>query len=558
MNKKSSRKRLIIVILVVFVCVAGGFVGVRALGQRQASALLDSLETAVVERGPLLSYIEADGVVRSEQSAVLVWEIAGDVSEVLVEVGDQVARGQVLASLDQTSLPSFVILSQADLVSAQRDLDDLLNSQMQQAQAQKAVEDAKEALEDALNPQMTQGQAQASIANAQRDLERAQRHYDILMAPASASSLEQISANILLTEKAIADLEEDLADTEKKVNQAVLHPFESRISYKQLYTNLQVQLAGAQGRRDDLLARYNELLAPPDPVDIAVAEAALAAAQAQLADALRQWERIKDGPSQAEIAVLEANLADAQREWERLKDGPTPEDIVSAEARLTAAQALLNMSQITAPFDGVITLVSIQPGDQVNPGTVSFRLDDLSRLLVDLQVSEIDVNNVALGQDIVLTSDAVLAKEYHGRVVEISPVGIETQGVVSFEVTVELLDADSAIRPGMTAAVDIEIGRVEGALLVPNQAIRSLEGQRVVYRYGDSAAPGGLAAPNEGGPESPLGGLLETLGGGAPSDMILPIPITIGVSSDDYSEVVGGDLMEGDEVLLNPIPELLN
>ncbi len=558
MNKKSNRKKFFIIIAVVLVLFVGVFIAVAAIGQRQASALMESIETVTVERGPLVSFIEADGVVRSEQSAILVWEISGEVSQVLAEVGDQVTADQLLAELDQNSLPAAIILAQVDLISAQQALDDLLNSQLQGAQAQKAVEDAQQASEDAFNPAMTQAQAQANIANAQRDLERAQRHYDILMTPVSAWSLGQIYANILLTEEAIADLEEDVAEVEKKLNQAVLSPFESRDLYKQMYADLQIQLAETQKRYDILLERYTELQAPPDPLDVATAETALTAAQAQLADALRQWERVKDGPTQADIAVLEANLADAQREWERLKDGPTPEDIASAQARVIAAQALLKTSRLTAPFDGVITAVNIQAGDQVNPGTIAFRLDDVSRLMVDLQVSEIDVNSVAIGQEVILTYDAVLAREYHGQVVEISPVGIESGGVVSFAVTVELTDADAAVRPGMTASVEIEIGRIENALLVPNQAIRGLEGQRVVYMFGDRIPLGDQGTPLEGRPNIPLSGLLETLRGGSPPGRILPIPIIVGVSSDNYSEVIGGDLAEGDEILLNPITEILN
>jgi len=200
-------------------------------------------------------------------------------------------------------------------------------------------------------------------------------------------------------------------------------------------------------------------LAPPDPVDAAVAEAAVFAAQAQLAEAQRQWQRIEDGPSPAEIAVLEAELANAQREWERLKDGPTSEDIAAAEARLTATQAVLQMAGLTAPFDGMITAVYIQPGDQVASGAVAFRLDDLSRLLVDVQVSEIDINRIEVGQNVILTCEAVFAREYHGRVVEISPVGIETEGMAAFEVIVEMSDADSSVRSGMSASVEIEVGR---------------------------------------------------------------------------------------------------
>ena len=89
-------------------------------------------------------------------------------------------------------------------------------------------------------------------------------------------------------------------------------------------------------------------------------------------------------------------MEDAQREWDRLKNGPPATDITSAEARVDAAQATLNMAQIIAPFTGTVTEVSGLIGDQVSPGVKAFRLDDLTHMQVDVQVSEVDINSVKL------------------------------------------------------------------------------------------------------------------------------------------------------------------
>jgi RND family efflux transporter MFP subunit len=191
----------------------------------------------------------------------------------------------------------------------------------------------------------------------------------------------------------------------------------------------------------------------------------------------------------------------------------------------------LEQTKITAPFDGTVTLVEAQSGDQVEAGMLAFRLDDLSTLLVDLGVSEIDINLVELGQDVVMNFDAVLAKEYHGTVIDISPVGTTTLGVTNFQVTVELFDADESIRPGMTSAVDIITSQVDDVLLIPNRAIRLLNGERVVYVLRDS-------------------GELEDQQ--SPLNAIVPIPVTLGASSDLYSELIDGDLSVNDEIILNP------
>jgi HlyD family secretion protein len=144
----------------------------------------------------------------------------------------------------------------------------------------------------------------------------------------------------------------------------------------------------------------------------------------------------------------------------------------------------------------------------------------MSRLLVDVDVSEVDINRMQLGQSVMLSFDAVLDKVYQGEVIEIGIDGNIIQGVVNFKVVVELIDPDDGVKPGMTAAVNVVVSRIENALLVPNRAVRVFEGERVVYVL------------QEGVPE--------------------PVLIRLGVSSDTYSEVVGGELLAGDLIVLNP------
>jgi HlyD family secretion protein len=279
-------------------------------------------------------------------------------------------------------------------------------------------------------------------------------------------------------------------------------------------------MAAAQQQYDFALRRLNSLQGTAAQSDVALYEANLVTAQAQLLEAQREWEQIKDGPNAADIALLEAQLADAQREYERVEDGPDPEDVTVIEARIAAAQATLNLARIVAPFDGTITAVESKPGDQVTAGTLAFRLDDLSRQLVDVQVSEVDINRIRVGQPVTLIFDAILNKIYNGDVSEVSPVGNATQGTVDFNVAVELTDADSAVRPGMTSAVNIVVDQLEDVLMVPNRAVRALEGERVVY----------------------------VLQNGFPQ----PVEIRLGASSEEMSQVLEGDLKIGDLIVLNP------
>jgi HlyD family secretion protein len=220
------------------------------------------------------------------------------------------------------------------------------------------------------------------------------------------------------------------------------------------------------------------------------------------------------------LALDKAQLDDAQRAYDRVKDGPNPLDVAAAKARVQAAQATLNMAYIIAPVDGTVTQAVPLPADQVSIGLAAFRIDDLSGLLVDVQVSEVDINNIAVGQPVTLTFDAISGKTYNGQVVEVSQAGDLSSGAVNFTVTAKLTDGDAQVKPGMTAAVNIVTNQVNGQILVPNQAVRLVNGKRVVY----------------------------ILVNGIPK----LVEVTLGVSSDTQSVVLKSDLKVGDLVILNP------
>jgi HlyD family secretion protein len=503
-------KKWIIIAVVAIVLGVIGYLAYSYYNQTQDRQTAQaSYETVELEIGSLTSTIGATGTVRSKQSADLAWKTSGTVGNVHAFVGDQVESGETLSELEQTSLSQNVILAQADLVNAQQQLDNLLNSQTQSAQALKAVEDAEQALEDAHNPELAQARALQAIADAEKAVEDAQRRVNSLYTIADNLDIDIAKAELALAEKNL-DRAEDLYE-----------PYENKPETNLRRAQLLSNLAKAQQQYDNAVRTLNAMTGTGSAIDKAVADANLATAQAQLLEAQREYERVKGGATPGDITLFEARLADAEREWQRLKDGPTTEDIASAQARVAAAEATLSQAWIEAPFTGTITIAEPNIGDQVGPNTFAFRLDDLSTLYVDLDVSEIDINQVAPGQQVTLTFDAIRGKEYNGEVVEVGLIGTEIQGVVTFVVTIELTDADADIRPGMTSAVDIVVSRTDEALLVPNQAIRTNEGMQVVF-------------------------ILDSSG------KLTPVAIKLGASSSTLSEVLGGDLKEGDRIVINP------
>ena len=183
----------------------------------------------------------------------------------------------------------------------------------------------------------------------------------------------------------------------------------------------------------------------------------------------------------ADYEVALSKVQDAQREWERVKAGANKDDISAAEARVAASEATVSLGWLEAPFDGTVTRAYPKVGDEVSTGTKGFRVDDLSELFVRVNISEVDINRVTIGQPVELSFDAVTGKTYKGEVTEVASVGVDNGSGVDFEVTLKILEPDDQVRPGMTAAVNIIVSEIKNVLVIPNRAIRLKDGQRIVY-----------------------------------------------------------------------------
>jgi len=415
-----KRRKIIIPVGIILVIVVLFFV-FRPSGGDQVGLF----QMATVERGNLTATVGATGTVRARQTATLVWLTTGTVDDVNVQIGDQVQAGDVLASLSKTSLPQNIILAEAELVSAQQALEELLDSDTARAQAWIALRAAEDAYEKAYD---YRNYLNYPIRKTRVDLVKQVTPYGVVDVPKTKTYK-------------VAATEEEIAKAD------------------------------------------------------------------------------------ADLALKEAQYEDAKRTYERLADGPNKDDLAGAQARVDAAQATLNLAHLTAPFAGTVTEANPILGDQVSAGTMAFRIDDLSSLLVDVELSEVDINSVAVGQAVTLSFDAILGKEYQGQVIKVAQAGTVVSGVVNFTVTVELTDADELVKPGMTAAVNIVIKEILDAVLVPNRAVRLVDGDRVVFVMGE-----------DGKPEK--------------------VEIRLGSSSDTMSVVVGGDLQEGDQIILNPTADL--
>ena len=412
---------------IVFIVVLAGIVGAgwffvwpRLIAQIESQTSVTPFQTAKVIKSDLTTNVDANGAVRSKQSTVLVWQTTGVVGQVNVTRGQVVSTNDVLAQLKDTSLPQTIILARASIVSAQKTLDNLLNTSVARSNAELALMKAQKALDDA--------------TKAQRSKE-----YQV----ASEETIDIAQANLITANDAL-----DKATTIFDKN-------------KELDTNDVVYAAAlamyARARQNQIQAQYNYdyVSGLPNTLDV------------QTANAI--------------VDVAQANLEAAKQDWERVKNGPNSQDVTAAQAQVAAAQAILDMAYLKAPFNGIVTVANSKVGDQVAPATVAFQIDDLSHLYMDIDVSEIDFPQVRVGQAVTLTLDAFPGKIYQGKVSDMALVGKNVSGTVFYTVTVEITSQAAEIHPGMTTAATITVNQVKGALLVPKKAVTRLGNEQVVY-----------------------------------------------------------------------------
>ena len=452
------KKRVWISVVAVVAVIAGAaFFYTRGQGQSNQQA---TYQTATVTRGSITQSVSSSGSVRSMQSAEVDWQTSGQVSKVEVQVGQQVQAGQQLEALAPTSVSPSVLNAQQTLVDAKNNLQSLQASTL------------------------TTTQAQQALANAQANYKTAQDALSALQIPTNANNttIKQDQADLLLAQQQLQKMESKYGTLTK------LQPTNKTKANKVL------RLATAQTAVDNAQKTLDWAQGNPSSNDIAVAQANLAVAQSQ--------------------------LADAQQQYDQVKNGVTPDTIAAAKAAVDAAQATINEINLTAPISGTVTSVGNMPGDLVSAGTAGIEIDNVSSQYVDVVVSEIDINKIKVGQAVQLSFDAIPNKTYNGKVTTVGTIGTSSQGVVNFPVTVQLTGADAQVKPGMSAAVSIDVAKDSNVLLVPNQAVRSLGTQHTVTVLYQG--------------------------------QLIPVSVTVGISNDTTTEITGGQLKEGDAVVLNP------
>jgi HlyD family secretion protein len=435
--------------------------------------------------GDLSASATASGRLQAQNRAALTLPIGGTVTEILVGVGAEVASGDPLLRVETAALEravanaaAAVAIQEANLATLQAGptAADLLA-------AEAAVRSAEASLADLLDgpDPLTVAAAEANVDAARADLFAAQSRLADLSAAADsdavaaaqielelaqkeATEAAQRHSTILVTEPTQFLGEDRLAELEESARVAAVQTNASLLAAQEAYAQL------VNG----------------DPNSIAAASASVALAQANLESAEVQLAIAVEGASEVQIKQAEASLAQAAENLYRLQNPVSAaqleiaaSQLAQAEINLERAQINLENATLTAPFDGVVTAVNVSAGEQA--GGILVEIADLNSLEVTLDVDEVDISQISIGQPAEITLESFRDTTIPAEVISISPRSNPSAGgLVIYSVYLSLGETDLPVRVDMTANANLITAEKDNVLLVPNRAITP---DRVAGKY---------------------------------------------------------------------------
>lgn len=359
--------------------------------------------------------VVAEGSLVPNEAVDLGFVVAGQVAEILVEKGDSVEAGDVLARLGdreqlETNLANAnleLVAAELELLTAQQDMQELYDNWPADATA-----------------------AQEALKNARQEVHDTERTYNYRITPADQTDIDVAWSTVVLAEDELDKAKEDF------------EPYEDKPADDKVRANYQSRLAEAQGAYDDAVRKYNALVDPSSDFEISQAQAAYHVAQARLEQAEKEYADLIDGPDPDKLALVEARIASAETR------------ITAAQANIAAAQAALDDLDLVATFSGTIVDLNLLVGEQVSSGVPVVTLADFSKWYVETDnLTEIEVVDVSVGQPVTIVPDALPDVELTGSVESIDDFFEEKRGDITYTARILLDEVDPLLRWGMTVVV---------------------------------------------------------------------------------------------------------
>lgn len=502
--KLFGHKRLVVALLAVGALALAGF---YYWGNRASAA---EYLTAKVEKGNLRNTVTATGTLQAVTTVQVGSQASGTLSAIYVDFNSTVKKGQVIAQLDPSTMQAQVEQARANLNQARAGLQ---QSRAGLAQSRAGVTDAR--ARNLAASSTTQNQ-QAGVASAQ--------------------------ANVSVMKAQMDDAESFLRQQESLAASGV-------IARRDVET-AQTAYKTAEARYQQAVAQMNQAVLS----EKSAAGAGITQAQAQVEQAQAQTQN-----SAAQIQNAQAQVA-------------------QAEAALQLAEINLTHTTITSPIDGVVVSRSVDVGQTVaaslSAPTLFTIANDLTQMQVIANIDQADIGLVEQARGVKFNVDAFPNDEFTGTIKQLRLNPVSAQNVVTYNVVIDVGNPEKKLKPGMTANLTVTIDERNNVLKVPNAALRftpqTSAAQSGNANSGQGARRRAAANSSDGNSATDSGGAQTgNARGGNFAPPTAPVAdgqtrrvwvlgadgqpqsrrIKVGLSDGSATEVVEGDLKEGEVVI---------
>ncbi len=562
----------VIAVILLLIIVYGGY---RLYASLTSTAGVTSYVLASATKGTIVSTVSGSGQVATTQQVNVTPQVSAQVTAILVQNGQTVKAGQVIARLDATNQIKAVDSAQASLQNAQISLEKLqappttstiAQAQYSLLQAQQSIQNSSTTLsKDYLNagnsiasayndfPGVISGLGDVLYGNEASSKQQNVYAYHDLALPYS-ESVDQFSQSAVTSYvSALASYNQSFLDYKNQLDPSATSSIESMLTetygaaqaIKQAVVNVKNFMdfvnstLQSQGNGGGSTSGYAKQL----PAVFATQETNLAAYLTTVSgdvSGILTYENTL-ASDKSSILAAQQNLVTQQASYAEMEAGPNPLDVQSgqlaieqAQNNLTDAQNTLADYTIRAPFDGIVASVGVSVGDNASGGTTIATLITQQQY-AEIPLNEVDAAKVAVGQKATLTFDALPNLTIAGHVTEIDTIGTVSQGVVTYNAQVALDTQNSGIKPGMSVSADIATNVATDALDVPNAAVKS-QNQTYYVQYVASSS------------------IAQTLPDGSVVLNAAPETrtVTVGIADDTNTQILSG-LNEGDQVVLRTV-----
>jgi HlyD family secretion protein len=422
-GKRVKKKELmwIGIAAVVILAAGGGYMAYARVSAVDAAEQEPQLQTSAAYQGDIVISALGSGNLLPSTEIDLVFDASGLVAEVLVEVGDEVQAGDVLAQLDTTDLERAVTQAEINLRQAEISLEAAVEPP--DGAAIRAAQDALDQAAGSLRLEQISYAGTMSSTLIAESLPDAQANYEARLADYNGWLVQfnEGQADSWYVDRALEELNEaelQLARTQQSVDEQI-----------QSANN---GLASAVDHYNQAQANLDALLAGADSLDIESLE-------------------LKVQTSEMDVEVARENLENAT---------------------------------LIAPFDGVVTAVGVRVGETVGSTTVAATLADLSAPVMQFWVEEADMGSAVVGNPVSVIFEALPDLTFMGEIVRVEPTLVVMDGTTAVQLWASVDTSMHAVElfAGMNAEVEIIAGEALNVLMVPVQALRELTpGQYAVF-----------------------------------------------------------------------------